>query len=300
MKLPLSKRWLLTSYHTQVRLFLLPYLLGTLILVIIPALATVAVALTDYNSVAPPRWVALDNFRRLLESPYVRVSLRNSLVFVLLAVPLRLFGALLLALLLQPKRRLFGLYRASVYLPTVIPEVAYALIWLWIFNPLYGPLNMVLAALGLPTPAWLVEPTTARLAIVLMLALQLGEGFVVLLAGLQNTPRAFYDSARVDGANSWQSFWKITWPLILPWLLLLTARDLLMSLQNTFTPSYVLTYGGPYYATTFAPLLIYEIAFDFFDFGLAAALLVLLYVLMLLLISGILNLAGWRRTMDDV
>jgi multiple sugar transport system permease protein len=159
---------------------------------------------------------------------------------------------------------------------------------------------MVLAALGLPTPAWLIEPTTARLAIVLMLALQLGEGFVVLLAGLQNTPRAFYDSARVDGANSWQSFWKITWPLILPWLLLLTARDLLLSLQNTFTPSYVLTYGGPYYATTFAPLLIYEIAFDFFDFGLAAALLVLLYVLMLLLISGILNLVGWRRTIDDV
>jgi multiple sugar transport system permease protein len=300
MKIELSKRWSLTSYHTQVRLFLLPYLLGTLILVIIPALATVAVALTDYNSVAPPRWVALDNFRRLLESPYVRVSLRNSLVFVLLAVPLRLFGALLLALLLQPRRRLFGLYRASVYLPTVIPEVAYALIWLWIFNPLYGPLNMVLAALGLPTPAWLIEPTTARLAIVLMLALQLGEGFVVLLAGLQNTPRAFYDSARVDGANSWQSFWKITWPLILPWLLLLTSRDLLMSLQNTFTPSYVLTYGGPYYATTFAPLLIYEIAFDFFDFGLAAAVLILLYVLMLLLISGIVNLVGWRRTVDDV
>ncbi|MFC1976084.1 carbohydrate ABC transporter permease [Chloroflexota bacterium] len=300
MKTEPSKRWSLTSYHTQIRLFLLPYLLGTLILVIIPALATMAVALTDYNSVASPRWVALDNFRRLLESPYVRVSLRNSLVFVLLAVPLRLLGALLLALLLQPKRRLFGLYRASVYLPTVIPEVAYALIWLWIFNPLYGPLNMVLGTLGLPTPAWLVEPTTARLAIVLMLALQLGEGFVVLLAGLQNTPRAFYDAARVDGANSWQSFWKITWPLILPWLLLLTFRDLLMSLQNTFTPSYVLTYGGPYYATTFAPLLIYEIAFDFFDFGLAAALLILLYVLMLLLISGILNLAGWRRTVDDV
>jgi len=93
MKSRPSKRWSLSSYQTQIHLFLLPYLLGTLILVVIPALATVAVSLTAYNAVTPPQWVALDNFRRLFESPYVRTSLRNSLIFIMLAVPLRIVGA---------------------------------------------------------------------------------------------------------------------------------------------------------------------------------------------------------------
>ncbi len=300
MKSRSSLRHFAPPYRLQLYLFLGPYLLGMLILVVIPALATVAVSLTTYNAVAPPQWAALDNFRRLVESPFVRTSLRNSMIFVLLAVPLRLLGALLLALLLQRKQRLFGLYRTSVYLPTVIPDVAYALIWLWIFNPLYGPLNLALAGLGLPTPAWLVEPTTARLSIVILLTFRLGEGFIILLAGLRNIPRFLYEAAIVDGATTWQSFWHITLPLMMPWLLLLTFRDLIMSLQHTFTPSFVMTYGGPYYATTFIPLLIYEIAFDFFDFGLAAALLVLTYLLLGLIVFGIVGLVGGRRHADDV
>ena len=292
MKSRLYKGGFFSSYQTQIRLFLLPYLLGTMILVVLPALATVAVAFTQYNSIQPPKWVGFDNFERLVASPLVQSSLYNTLIFVALAVPLRLLAALALALLLQHKRRLFGLYRASIYLPTVIPEAGYALIWLWIFNPLYGPLNMVLAWLGLPTPAWLVEPESARLAIVLMLLFQMGEGFVVLLVGLQNIPRAFYEAATVDGANAWQCFWQITLPLIMPWLLLLTFRDLLISVERTFAPSFILTYGGPYYATTFVPLLLYEIAFDFFDFGMAAALLLITYLVTGALIVGIIKLIG--------
>ena len=245
-----------------------------------------------------PEWVGLRNFGRLVASDYVRISLWNTLIFVALAVPLRLLGALGLALLLQRRGRLYGLYRAAVYLPTIIPEVAYALIWLWIFNPQYGPLNMALSWMGFSPPAWLAEPVTARLAIVLMLSFQIGEGFVVLLAGLQNIPRSFYEAARVDGASTWQAFWKITLPLLAPWLLLLTFRDLILSLQNTFTPSFVLTYGGPFYATTFAPLLIYEIAFDFFDFGMAAALLLLIYLVMAILVLSILNVLQSRAGLD--
>ena len=283
--------WPLT-YSRQLSLFLLPYLLGTLALVIIPALATVAIAFTEYNAIRPPVWNGLGNFRALWSSPLVRLSLRNSFLFLALAVPLRLTGALLLALLLQARRRPFGIYRAAVYVPTVIPEAAYALLWLWLFNPLYGPINLVLAWLGLPTPAWLTEPETAILAMVIMSFFQLGEGFVVLLAGVQTIPHSFYEAARVDGASGWQSFWRITLPLLLPWLLLLTFRDLIMSLQNTFTPTFIMTYGGPYYATTFVPLLVYEIAFDIFDFGLAAAVVVVSYILLGLVALSILNLSG--------
>jgi multiple sugar transport system permease protein len=237
----------------------------------------------------------LENFQTAFSSPLVRIALRNTLIFVLLAAPLRLAGAFGLALLLRPGGRLFAFSRAAAYLPTIIPEVAYALIWLWIFNPMYGPLNGLLGALGLPAPDWLANAATARLAIVLMLSFQVGEGFIVALAGLQNIPRAYYEAADMDGANPWQKFGYITLPLVTPLLLLLSFRDLVVALQSTFTPSFVMTYGGPYYATTFAPLMIYELAFDFFDLGLGSAVLVLTYLLLGLIVLQILNLADGLR-----
>jgi len=282
----------LSSYQRTLRLFLIPFLLGTLILVIIPAIATIVLAFTEYKAIGVPVFNGFNNFRKLIASSYVRLSVYNSLFFLVLAVPVRVLGALFLAMLMQRKSRVFGIYRAAVYLPTVIPEVAYALIWLWILNPLYGPLNLLLTAVGLPAPPWLVDPNLARISIVMVLSFQIGEGFVILFAGLQHIPRSLYEAARVDGANSWQSFWQITLPMLAPWLLLLTFRDMLVSLQNTFTPSFVMTYGGPYYATIFAPLLIYELSFDFFDFGMAAAFLLIMYLMILIVVLGIFNLVG--------
>ncbi|MCU0966642.1 MAG: sugar ABC transporter permease [Burkholderiaceae bacterium] len=275
-------------------------MLGSLILIVLPALITVGVAFTKYNAIQPPVWVGLDNFRTLLDSPLARLSLRSSLQFIFLAVPLRVLGALTLALLLQPAGRLFGGLRAAVYLPTIIPEGAFALIFLWILNPLYGPLNAVLGAVGLPTPDWLLEPTTARLSFVLMALFTIGEGMVVLLVGLKTIPKVYYEVARVDGAGAWQSFWRITLPLLTPWLLVLTFRDIVVSLQNTFTPSFVMTYGGPYYATTFIPLLLFELAFDLFDFGAAAAMMVVMYILTGLLVIGIINLVGLSNRDDAI
>jgi multiple sugar transport system permease protein len=300
MRSRLAKCWSF-SYRRQVGLFLLPYLLGTFLLVLLPALATVYLAFTEYGGIQPPRWVGLAKLQQLLDAPLVRFSLRNTLIFLAMAVPLRLVGALVLALLLQRRQRLFGLYRAAVYLPTVIPEAAYALIWLWILNPVYGPLNMILGGLGLPAPSWLTEGATARLSMVIMAAFQIGEGLVVVLAGLQSVPRAIYEAAAVDGANAWQSFWRITLPLITPWLLLLTFRDLVVSMQNTFTPSFVMTYGGPYYATTFVPLLVYELSFDFVDLGLASAVLLVTYLIIGLLVLGIHNIVeGLYGSSDEV
>ena len=293
------KIWSLLSYETQTRLFLVPFFLGSLILIVLPALITLVVAFTKYNAIQPPIWIGLDNFRALLASPLARLSLRISLQFIFLAVPLRLIGALLLALLLQRGGRLFGGLRAVVFLPTILPEGAYALIWLWILNPLYGPLNAVLHAVGLPTPDWLLNPTTARLSMVLMALFTIGEGMALLLVGLKTIPRVYYEAARVDGANAWQSFWRISLPLLTPWLLILTFRDIVVSLQNTFTPSFVMTYGGPYYATTFVPLMLFELAFDLFDFGVAAAMTVVLYLLTSLLVVGIVNLVGLNRH-DDI
>lgn len=262
---------------------LAPYLLGALVLVILPAGISFALAFTRYNGVTPPVFNDWQNFQYLRLEPLFWVALINSLLFIALAVPLRILGALALALLYNRPRRGLGVYRAAAYLPTIIPDVAYALTWTWILNPLYGPLNIILTSLGLPAPAWLVDQTWALRGIVLMSLFQVGEGFVILLAGLRHIPRDYYDAAHVDGANSLQRFFSITLPLLSPWLILLSIRDIALSFQSTFTPAYIMTRGGPYYATFFTPLMIYEEAFDNFRFGTGTALMLIVFAATLLL-----------------
>jgi multiple sugar transport system permease protein len=258
-------------YHYSLLLLLVPYLLGTLVLVVVPLLLTLPLALTEYNGLGSPSWVGLAHLQGLLSDPLFLTASGNTFYYTALLVPLRVLVALALALLLN-RRRGLGLYRAAVYVPTVVPGVAYALIWLWLLNPLYGPLNGLLAFMGLPAPAWLADPATALPALVLAGLFQLGESFVVLLAGLSAIPRDYYQVAALDGAGPWQRFRYVTLPLISPWLLLVVMRELIASVQNSFTPALLMTGGGPYYATLFLPQLIYNTAFDQLRFGQAAAM----------------------------
>ncbi len=251
---------------------LLPFLFGAAVLIIVPGGITLSLAFAQYDGLAPPRWVGLHNFRSLFVDPLTFIAISNTSLFVALTVPLRVLAALVLALLLHRPARGVGIYRAAVYLPTIIPGVAYALIWLWVLNPVSGPLNLVLAALGMPTPAWLAESRTALPALVAAGLFQLGESFVVLLAGLHAIPRDYYQAALIDGADRRQILRTITLPLLAPWLMLVVMRELIVSVQSSFTPALLMTGGGPYYATLFLPQLIYETAFDRFRFGDAAAL----------------------------
>ena len=279
---------------------LLPYLVGTLLLVGLPALMSGALAFTTYDALTPPVYVGFTNFRLLAADPIVGQALANSLFFIILAVPLRIAGALGLAMLLfRPRRGATG-YRAAVYVPTVIPDIAFALIWLWIFNPVFGPVNVALDALGLPTPGWLADADTARYPFVVMAAFVIGEGFVVLLAALRGLSQEVFDAGAVDGAGRWAIFRYLTFPLLLPWLALLTARDVVLSFQWTFTPSFVMTGGDPYYATMFLPLVTYEEAFDRFRFGAGSALMLLTFLLSVAIIGGIDLLFRRRGYVADV
>ncbi len=256
---------------------LLPFLIGAVVLVLLPGLLALGLSFTYFDGLSAPSWWGLRNYRMFYLDPLERIAVTNSLYFTLLAVPLRVLGALGLALLLRRPGRGVGFYRAAVYLPTVIPDVAYALIWLWVFNPLYGPLNLILAALGLPQPAWLAEAESAKLVFVFMSLFQIGEGFVVLLAGLQTIPTEYADAATVDGAGPFAYFRYVTLPLLAPWLVLLTVRDLIWSFQYTFTPSLLMTRGDPYHATLFLPLLSFEETFANLRFGMGAAILVVMF-----------------------
>ncbi|MFW6096705.1 MAG: carbohydrate ABC transporter permease, partial [Chloroflexota bacterium] len=203
----------------------------------------------------------------------------NSLALVILPVPLRVLGAFLLARLMQRGGRWLPWFRAAVYLPSVIPTAAYALAWLWILNPLYGPLNMLLRAAGVAGPAWLAEPAWAKPGLVLMFLWQIGEGFLVSLAVLQDLPLEIEDAARIDGAGAWNVLRYVMLPLAAPILLLLMFRDAILTFQESFVAIMLMTQGGPYYATFTLPLFVYEQAFDLLAFGTASAALWVMYLL---------------------
>ncbi len=272
--------WPRLSYRARLLLLLAPYLIGTVLLVIVPAVMGFSLAFTEYNGVQPAQWIGFDNFRNLWHDDIFRLSVRNSLIFIAIAVPARFAGALLSALLLSRPLRGLGGYRSAIFLPTIVPDIAWALIWLWILNPLYGPINLLLGAAGIPGPAWMLEETQARYAIAFMMAWQFGEGLIVCLAALGTIPREVQDQSAVDGASGVQTLVRVVLPLLAPFLLLLLLRDTIFTLQTSFVPAQIVGRGGgPNYATTFIPLYTYTNAFSYLRFGYAAAMTGVMYAL---------------------
>jgi multiple sugar transport system permease protein len=266
---------------------LAPYLVGLGALVLVPAVVSFWLAFHEYDFLTPARWIGLANFRELWADDVFWTALRNSLTFVAFAVPLRLAAALALGLLLSKPFRGAGAARTAVYLPTAVPDVAYALIWLWIFNPLYGPLNLTLDAIGAPTPAWLTDGSSARWAVILMTVFTLGEAFVVVLAVRAGLPNQLYELAAVEGAGRLRALTGITLPLLAPALVLLLLRDTIFSFQLNFVPALILTDGGPPpYATTYLPLFVYRNGFEYLRYGYAAAAALLLFALTLAVVWG--------------
>ncbi len=270
-------------------LLLGPYAVGVFILIALPAAITFSLAFFSYDLLTAPDFRFLGNFEELLGDPLFREALENSLVFVALAVPLRLAGALGLALLLHRNFRRVGAHRTAVYLPTVVPDVAYALLWLFLLNPLYGPMNVLMGAVGLPEPAWFTDPEWAMTAIVLMSCFTIGEGFIIALATRQELPEELYEMADLEGSRPWNTFRRVTLPLMGPTLALLAFRDTAFSLQATFVPALLVTGGGPDRATTFLPSVIYDSAFDDLRYGYAAAM-----TLTMFLITGLIVYLQYR------
>ena len=286
------------SDRRQTALMLAPYLFGIVALVALPALVTFALAFTEYDLLRSPSFIGVDNFRALAGDEVFGIALKNSLVFAAFAVPLRLAGALGLALLLHRRFTGVGGYRSAAVLPTVIPDIAYGLIWLWLFNPLYGPINLLLkiggdsptTAWGVQPPHWLTHPNDARAAIIIMSLFTIGEGFVILLVTRQGLPTELYDLAALEDATAWGIFRRVTLPLMAPILLLLLARDTIFSLQLTFVPALVVTDGGPpLYSTTYVPLFVYRNAFEYLRYGYAASATVTMFLL-----TGLIVWIQWR------
>lgn len=224
-------------------------------------------------------FVGLENFGRLLRDPLVWISLRNTVLFTV-QVPITMAIALGLALLLRRHSLISRIARTAFFLPYVSSVVAIALVWQWLYHADFGALNWALSALGLGPVDWLGNPRTALAAVmVVSIWTQVGYQMVVFLAGLQGIPDAYLDAARVDGANAWRRFWRVTFPLLKPVTLFVLVTGIIGSFQ-VFTTVYVLTDGGPLHATDVLAYRIYQSAWGLSQFGSASALSLLLFAIL--------------------
>lgn len=274
-RLTMRKREALMGY-----VFLSPWILGFLIFLAGPMLASIYLSLTNYKMIQPPQWIGLANYERMFTDPFVATSLRVTTVFTALSVPLSIVLALAVALLLNQKIVASGIFRTIFYLPSLISGVAVAIVFAWIFNYRFGILNYLLSLVGIDGPNWLGHPRYALWAFIIMSLWGIGGNVIIYLAGLQGVPVSLHEAAKIDGANAWYRFWNITLPLITPVLLFTLIMGVIGTFQ-TFTASYIMTGGGPANATLFYLLYLYRNAFNWFEMGYASALAWLLFIIIL-------------------
>jgi len=259
----------------------LPWIIGFILFYLGPILASFYFSLTDWDLLTPPKWTGLDNYVRIFTRDKLFLqSLKVTFTYTIAYVPLDLLLGMLIAMLLNRPMRGIGVFRTIFYLPSVLTGVAYVVMWMWIFNPQVGLINTLLSLVGIKGPRWLLDPHFALWALVMMSIFQVGRSMVIYLAGLQDVPRELQEAASIDGANSWQRFWKITLPMLTPSILFNLIFGLIMTFQS-FTNVYVATNGGPLDSTLFYVLYLYKKAFDHLEMGYASALAWILFLIVL-------------------
>jgi multiple sugar transport system permease protein len=270
-----------------------PWLLGFLLFTAGPMIASIGLALTDYEILRPINFIGLGNFTSAVADPLFTKSLWNTAVYAGLYVPLHLITALLAAMLLNVRVRGLKVYRVIFYIPSIMPAVASAFLWMWIFNPSYGLANALLDIFGLPPQKWLYDETLAKPSFVLMGLWSLGSAMIVFLAGLQGIDPILYEAAEIDGAGNWTTFWRITMPMLTPVIFFNLIIGIIGSFQ-IFTAAFVATEGkgGPNNATLFYVLYIYRQGWQFARMGYASALAWVLFVFVLLLTLLQFKMAG--------
>jgi multiple sugar transport system permease protein len=260
--------------------FLLPWLVGLFGLTLGPMLASLALSFTHFDLLSPPRWIGATNYQVLLTDDRYLHSVRVTLTYVFLEVPLKLTFALLLAVLLNQALFGVGLYRALFYVPSLLGgSAAIAILWRQIFSG-DGMLNLLLGSLGWHhPPAWLQDPNFALQALVALGVWQFGSPMVIFLAGLRQIPRELYEAARVDGARRVGQFFRITVPLLTPLILFNFILQMVYAFQ-TFTPAFIVSggSGSPVDSTLFYTLYLYSEAFGNLHMGYGAAMAWLLLV----------------------
>jgi multiple sugar transport system permease protein/raffinose/stachyose/melibiose transport system permease protein len=283
---PTKRRWTLALAPYA---FIAPAILLLVVFNIYPLLQGIYLSLQNWDGVNPhPIFIGLDNYRRIASDDVFWTSLKNSLGFGLVG----LIGggslglAMALAVNTNPRGAVF--FRAIFFLPWVLSVIVVGFLFVWLLDPAVGPINRALINLGLGgwTHAWLAEPSTAfpTLSVIYIWA-HWGIGFLLFLAGLQNIPMDVVEAAKIDGASSWRRFRDVVWPLLMPITVVVSVITLLLALQ-IFGTILVTTNGGPGYHTEVPTLRIYKESFQFFRFGVAAAMSVVFGIVLVIVSLG--------------
>lgn len=251
--------------------FLCPWLIGFAVFTAIPIALSLYYSFCDYSLLQAPVYIGLANYRELLHDTLFWRSLWNTVYYAFLALPVGLAVSLGLAILLNCRIRGQAIYRTIIFLPSLVPVVASAMVWLWLFNQKLGLINQVLAAAGIPGPGWLTDGRFAMPALALMSLWGVGNTVIIFLAGLQDVPQSLYEAAEIDGAGMWRRVWNVTLPMLSPVIFFNLIMAIIATWQ-VFTVPYIMTGGGADYSTLFYSMYLYNNAFNYLRMGYAGAL----------------------------
>ncbi len=265
-------------------LLIAPNFLGFLIFFAIPVIFGLIISVSNYNGFKRFDFVGFSNYVNLFSDKFFMIALKNNIFYSLLYVPLTLAVALLLALGLNKSRPLNSLFKTVFYFPSITSIVAIAIVWAIIMSPGNGPLNAFLRAVGIANPPkWLASSKTALLSIIIIMAWKnAGYYMIMFLGGLKGIPVQLYEAARIDGADGWKLFTRITWPMLSPTTFMVLILCIISSFQ-VFDAINILTEGGPGNATTVIVFRIYQEGFVSLDFGYAASMAYFLFLIILVI-----------------
>lgn len=261
-------------------LFLLPWLIGLVFITLGPMVASLLLSFTDYNLLQAPKFIGLENYIQMFSDARLRKSLAVTVLYVVIAVPIQLLVALLVALVLDRGTRGLPFYRSIFYLPSLLgSSVAIAILWRQIFGT-EGLVNQLLGLIGIQGPGWISNPDTALSTIMLLHIWTFGSPMIIFLAGLRQIPEEFYEAAQVDGASRFTRFVRITIPLLSPITFFNLVLQIIQAFQS-FTQAFIVSggSGGPSDSTLFYTLYLYKKGFNDFSMGYASALAWLLLVI---------------------
>lgn len=253
--------------------FILPFIIGLIVFTTIPFFTSLYLAFTNYNILSAPKWVGLDNFKKMFfEDDLFWTSFKVTFKFALIQVPIKLTVALLVALVLSRSTRLTSFYRAAFYIPSLMGgSVAIALLWKQLFSP-RGVLNQVLGFFGLPdSTAWLGNPKTALGTLIALGVWQFGSSMLIFLAAIKNIPQSYHEAAIVDGAGPVRRFFSITLPMLTPIIFFNLINQVIGAFQ-AFNSSYLITGGKPLNTTLYYGVHLYNKAFNQFEMGYGSAM----------------------------
>ena len=271
--------------------FIAPCIIGLFLFSFGPMLFSIIISFTEWNMISPPVFVGFDNYVRLFSDPLVRQSLQATAYFTFLTVPLITIIHFFTAMLLTAGVKGISIFRTIFYIPSIVPMVASSALWLLIYNPMFGLLNSLLRAAGLPPQAFLSSPSGAVPALSIMAVWAAGNTMIIYLAGLQNVPSQLYEACDIDGGNAFRRFYHITLPLMTPIIFYNMIMAIIATMQ-TFTQAYIMTGGGPANATLFFSLHLYRTAFRFGEMGYAAAMSWILFLIIAALTMVVFRTSG--------